>query len=488
MPAKNDHGNAPPAPRGDHRPVAVADIDRLRRTIAGQVLTAADADFEGVATAVWNRLGPVARRPDLIVQVADEQDVVAAVRFARTHGLKAAVRGGGHNWAIPSLRNGGLLIDLTRLNQVLAIDPAARRAVVQPIVSNREIQARLKAHNLAYPSGHCPTVKLSGYLLSGGMAWNQGVWGPGVSSVEAIELVTAQGELITADASRNTDYFWAARGAGPGFFGVATRYHLRLHALPRAIACSTYCFPVGEAVALAGWLEALAPQLPPTVELSLFLITAPPELAGQCGPDDADKVAMVTATVFAETREEAAAALAPLEDCPVSHRCLARTVAVPSDFEKLFDASGALWPDGQRCHVEAMFSNAPLADIVGAVQGHFLRSPSPTSLIMFALATGQAVAPPPADAAFSMSARYYGGPWTMWSDPADDEANTEWHGQCLKRLRLFVAGHYVSESDTVAYPQHVLEAYAESAWARLEALRQTCDPDGVFFGYFDGLR
>ena len=76
---------------------------------------------------------------------------------------------------------------------------------------------------LAYPSGHCPQVKLSGYLLGGGMSWNQGVWGYGNESVEAVELVTAEGKLITANERDNADYFWAARGAGYGFFGVVTR-------------------------------------------------------------------------------------------------------------------------------------------------------------------------------------------------------------------------------------------------------------------------
>jgi FAD/FMN-containing dehydrogenase len=116
----------------------------------------------------------------------------------------------------------------------------ARKAVVQPIISNRDIQKVLNAKGLAYPSGHCPQVKLSGYLLGGGMAWNQGVWGSGTESIEAIELVTAEGRLITASKDEHAEYFWAARGSGYGFFGVVTRYHLKLHPLPKAIHGSTY--------------------------------------------------------------------------------------------------------------------------------------------------------------------------------------------------------------------------------------------------------
>ncbi len=148
----------------------------------GEVLTPANGNFYNVAYGgLWNKLHPE-RVPQIIACAMDEQDVVAAVKFARANKLKVSIRGGGHNWCAPSLRNSGLLIDLTNLNKVISIDPVARKAVVQPIISNREIQAHLKPHNLAYPSGHCPPVKLSGYLLSGGMAWNQGVWGTGMGS------------------------------------------------------------------------------------------------------------------------------------------------------------------------------------------------------------------------------------------------------------------------------------------------------------------
>ncbi len=157
-----------------------------------------------------------------------------------------------------------MLIDLTNLNKVISIDTAARKAVLQPIVSNREIQAALNPHGMSFPSGHCPPVKISGYLLGGGMSWNHGVWGPGLGSVEAIEIVNAKGERITASATESHDYFWAARGGGPGFFGVAIRYHLKLYPLPQAITGSAYYYPYEHVVELARWLDRLAGELPPT--------------------------------------------------------------------------------------------------------------------------------------------------------------------------------------------------------------------------------
>jgi FAD/FMN-containing dehydrogenase len=458
----------------------------LQKSIKGQVLTASDPDFEKVALDVWNKYEAMKRRPQLIVRVANEQDVVEAVKFARANKLKVTVRGGGHNWCNPSLRNGGIMIDLTNLNQVISIDPKAHKAVVQPIISNREIQRHLNSENLSYPSGHCPPVKLSGYLLCGGMSWNQGVWGTGIGSVEAVELVTPNGDLITADKDQNTDYYWAALGAGPGFFGVATRYHLKLYDLPKAIACSSYFYPIGEVATVARWLESIAGKLPANIELSLFMLSAPPELAKKCKAD-AGKVCMVAATIFADSMEEAKSSLKPLDDCPIIEKCLSKTVAKPYDFEALFDASGALWPAGHRNQVEAIFSNSKLADVSNAVWDHFLKTPSPTTLIMFAIFTGPNIPAPLPDAAFSMSAHYYGGPWTQWTKAEDDEANTQWHRKCLELLKPFVAGYYIGESDTVTYPHIVQESYTEGKWKRLQELRKKYDPDGVFFDYSDGL-
>ena len=462
------------------------DIAAFQRACQGVVATAGDENFdELIHGSLWNRRLPD-RAPQVVVRVEDERDVGAAIRFARANGLKVVVRGGGHNWCQPTLRDGGLLIDLARLNRVLSVDPEARRAVVQPIVSNRDAQKILNAHGLAFPSGHCPQVKLSGYLLGGGMSWNQGVWGHGSDSVEAIEVVTADGELITASRDENADYFWAARGAGSGFFGVVTRYHLRLHPLPAAMHACHFYYPLDEAEQVAAWLGELAPRLAPSVELSLFLLEAPPELRDRAAAQGG-KVCLVTATSFAESEAQALAELQPLGEGPLFGKHLARSPAAPVTFEELFDASGALWPEGLRNRVQAIFSNDRGGAVVGTVSGHFRTAPSPISLLLFVFFTGPNVPAALPDSAFSMSARIYGGPWTMWKETADDEANAGWHREIVDRLAPFVAGFYIGESDTVAEAATARGAFSPGNWDRLAHLRAQYDPDGIFFAYSDGL-
>lgn len=435
-----------------------------------------DPGFEGAARAhIWNGVQPD-RLPDVVAQVADVDDVIAAVNHARENGLKVTVRGGGHNWACTSMRAGGLLIDLAALNRVVSIDAENRKAVLEPVISNRQAQAFLRPYGRAFPSGHCPTVKLSGYLLSGGMSWNHGVWGPGCGSVEAIEMVTADGRLVTASATENPDLFWAARGAGSGQFAIAVRYHLRLYPLPK-IACTAYSFPLSDAVEVAKWLGPLADELPPNVELSLWML---PE--GESGMK-----CQVTATTFAESYEEAAEAVQPLESCPLMERCTERIFSRPSTFEAIFDLSGALWPEGLRSRVDAMFSDKPLADLCSATWEHFAKAPSRQAVYMYAVYTGGHAPATPADASFSMTGRLYGGPWTSWEHAADDTANTAWHEELVRLMAPYVHGHYISESSTVDHPEYLETALAPGVLGRIEEVRKVYDPSGLFFGFHEGL-
>jgi FAD/FMN-containing dehydrogenase len=366
----------------------------------------------------------------------------------------------------------------------VSIDAEARTAVTQPIVSNRDLQAALNAQGLAYPTGHCPQVKMSGYLLGGGMSWNQGVWGEGLGSVQAIDLVTPEGELITASQEENCDYFWAARGAGSGLFAVAVRYRLKLYPLPRAIWASSYHFPLDQLDSAADWLSWKAPDISNIVELTVFMVHAPPELAERCKTANG-KVGLVTATAFADSEAEARAALEPLDACPVE--ALDKSGPEETDFPALFDLSGSMWPEDQRAQVDAMFHDSSAGELVRATGEHFRNSPSATTLVLFSIYTGSNVPAPLPDAAFSMSARIYGGPWTMWTEPSQDASNMEWHAGCVDRLKPLRVGHYIGESDTVAHSDYARNSFSEANWQRLEELRQRFDPDGVFFSYSDGL-
>lgn len=459
-------------------------IENLKRACKGAVIAASDAGFlEAIHGNLWNKLVPD-RAPEAVVQAADEDDVVAAVRFARANGSKVAVRGGGHNWCQPSLRRGGIMIDLRHFDKVISIDAENRRAVIQPIVSNRDIQRALNPLGLAFPTGHCPEVKASGYFLGGGMAWNPTVWGFGAESLEAIELVTADGELIEASETENPDYFWAARGAGYGFFGIITKYHLRLQALPKAMHGSTAFYRLEDAPVIGTWLGEMAPAISPSVELSQYIVQAPPELK-PLAADQNGWLCMVTGTAFEDTPDAAREALRPLERPPVPS--LSRSFATPLDFEQLFDASGALWPEGLRSRVEATYSDHSPGEMMQAVLQLLPKAPSATTVFLFTIFCGPDVPAPQKDMARSMSAKVYGGPWSMWRDAADDQVNADWHQAMVTTLRPYNTGYYIGEANTVERPSSAVQAFAPEKWRKLGELRDRYDPDRVFFDYFEGL-
>lgn len=461
-------------------------LKTLQKRISGKVVSQGDLDFSEVRESmVWNNIKPD-RSPDVIVTVKNDNDVIEAVNFARENGLKVVVHGGGHTWCGLAVRNGGMVIDLSELNEV-KIDKGLRKAIIQPVISNRELAQKLGEYDLAFPVGHCPTVKASGYLLNGGMSWNMGQWGPACLSVEAIEFVTAEGKKVIANDKENADLFWAARGCGPGMFAVATRFHLKCYPLPKAIMTSNYYCSLDGLREVLQEVIALGWNMPDFVELSIFLITAPPELTDQCKNQNR-KLCMITAVAFSRNNEEGAAALGILEQGKFAQNCLSKSINVLTNFEGLAKASGGTWPENHRNLCENQCSKANPVDILMSLCDKIVEAPSSKSVIVFCQSTGkQNLLQPHADIALSMDAQSYGGIWTIWEKPEDDIANRKWHNECTDILKKFTNQHYIGETDIVQDNARVQKSYSPDKWKRLEQIRAKYDPNGLFFGYLGGL-
>lgn len=462
------------------------DVEALQSRIEGKVTVATDAGYEDLRRSlIWNQLRPM-RYPQVVVQVASEQDVVEAVRFARRQNMNIAVRGGGHSWVGFPLCNGSLLIDLGRLKRI-SIDHQTRTAVVQPAVTGQALNQQLAPHGLAFPVGHCQSVPLSGYLLNGGLGWNWNAWGPACFSVEAANVVLADGSLVVANQEQHADLLWAIRGGGPGFFGVVTQYLLKLYPMPRAITTSTYFYPLERMEEVGAWAAGIAGQLPREVELAIFCAQAPPAFAERCRSSNGF-ICILSATGFLDTPDEAVGTLSLLETCPVISECLRKDVNQPATMEALLDMGGRFWPELHRCLADTVWSNSPPELQLAAVRNAFLQAPSPKSLALCAFSTGvggrAAVRP---DAAFSMTAKTLLLCYAIWEQQEDDEVNADWHRATLASLDPFAVGHYVGESDIVAEPRRAERSFASANWQRLQVLRRTYDPDGLFRSGFTTL-
>ena len=442
-------------------------VESLRANLQGTVTAKGEPQYEALRRElVWNRLVPEAH-PELIVRVRSEADVVEAIGEARAQGLGVAVRGGGHNWCGTPLRDGTLLIDLSGLDG-LTIDMEGRSATVQPGVSGRAFSRALAAQGLAFPIGHCGSVPMSGYLLSGGLGWNMGVWGPACANLRAVELVMADGARVTATETSHADLVWAARGAGACFFAVATRFHLDVHPLPAGIHTSTYVYPLACTDAVAQWAAQLVPTLERCVELTIFLF-APPG-ATEC-------FCVLTAAAFAESPAAAERALQPLAGCPVADRCLQAAALLPTPFDTLVDNVDAMFPDRHRYLADALWLNASAAEVLPLMRERIVQAPSAKSAILCGLVSPPAGLP---DMAFSLSARTFLACYAIWDDPHTDAANRAWHRDTVALVEGRAAGRYIGECDIAGARTRAERSFSEASWRRLGELRRRYDPEARF--------
>src|SRR5215467_9995300 len=196
----------------------------LRKQMKGNVLLPGDTGYDE-ARRIWNAM--IDRRPAVIVQCADPDDVAPAIRFARDNGLEISVRGGGHNIAGYAVCDGGLMIDFSQMRAV-TVDLTTPRAFVEPGATLRDFDQAVQAHGLATPVGINSTTGIAGLTLGGGFGWLTRRYGLTIDNLISADLVGANGKMLHASANENADLFWAIRGGG-GNFGVVTQFELTLH-------------------------------------------------------------------------------------------------------------------------------------------------------------------------------------------------------------------------------------------------------------------
>jgi FAD/FMN-containing dehydrogenase len=435
-------------------------------TFTGAFLTRGSEGYEQARlAAVWNERKPD-RHPDAILIAADDRDVCEAVRYAAAREMKISVRSGGHSWIGNGVRDGGLLIDLSALDDVV-IDREQRKAAVRPAVRGTDFNALLAAEGLVFPSGHCPSVGVGGFLLGGGYGWNSRRLGPACFSVEAVDVVLADGRLVHADDKSHPDLMWAVRGAGPGFFGIVTCFHLKVYPLYEQILRSAYVFPRELRDEVLAWSYETVPEISTSLEMSAK-VGFTPGVDGQ--------TTTLTAVAFCGPGE-GAELLRPLEQAPFIDRALRRIERVPSSLDDLYALSDGLTPRGNRYAVDGVWTDAPADRVLDAGRDVLDSLPTRKSFLLWMLWGGQ---PTRADACWSTQSRLYFSPNAVWTDPADDLRCERWAHETLRDLAPVARGTQFADANPADRPDHGLEA--EQA-ARLEQLRARYDPQRLFRSY-----
>jgi FAD/FMN-containing dehydrogenase len=287
-------------PLTDTRPIA-----ELRPRLRGPVLSPGDPGFDD-ATSVWN--GLIEKTPALVVRPTGTADVVAAVAFAREHGLAVAVRGGGHNIAGTALAEGGLTLDMSALRGVV-VDPETRIATVQPGCLLGDVDRETQLYGLATPLGFISEVGVAGLTLGGGLGYLTRRFGWTVDNLLEVEIVTADGAVRRASHERHADLFWAVRGAGANV-GVVTSFTLRLHAVGPAIYGGLIAWPFERAAEIQAAYRAFTAQAPRELAVWLNLLRAP---AAPFVPQEwHDELVCVMAVCFSGDLDRVGEAMAPI--------------------------------------------------------------------------------------------------------------------------------------------------------------------------------
>jgi FAD/FMN-containing dehydrogenase len=246
-------------------------IEALAGRLRGRVLDASDAAYEEART-IWNAM--VDRRPALIVQCAGAADVINAVRFASDNKLLVSVRGGGHNIAGNAVCDGGLMIDLSPMKSV-RVDIAAKRAWVEPGATLADVDKETQSFGLAVPTGINSTTGIAGLTLGGGYGWITRKFGLTIDNLVSADVVTANGELVRASPTQNSDLFWALRGGG-GNFGIVTAFEFQLHELGPQVLSGLVVHPIADARAVLEQYRQALETAPDELTCWVVMRQAPP--------------------------------------------------------------------------------------------------------------------------------------------------------------------------------------------------------------------
>ena len=457
-----------PMPRAISASACDAAVEAARRACRGEVLAPGDDGFDA-ARRVYN--GAVDRRPALIVRCAGAADVAAAIRLARAHDLPLAVRGGGHSAAGFGVCEGGLVADLSAMKGV-RVDPGRRTVQAQAGLTWGELDHETQAFGLATTGGRISSVGIAGLTLGGGYGWLMRRHGLAIDNLLAVDLVTADGDLLTASATENPDLFWGVRGGG-GNFGAVTALTFRLHPAGPLVTGGMAFYPVERArELLAAYLDFMAAAPAELTALFNFLLLppapfVPPHLVG--APVVAIPVCHVGPPAAAERDLAPLRALRPLID---------RIKPMPyTRLQRMFDAAGEF---GHLTHGRSGHLCRLGGDAVETLVAHATRITSPYSIVMLSPLGGAIARVGEEETAFGFRGTAFDlAIQAVWSDRRHSPRHIRWVEEAWAAMRPFARGVYVNELGDEG-EERVREAYSPPAYRRLAALKRRYDPENLF--------
>ncbi len=441
------------------KPLEEAVIQELAANLRGELIRSEDDGYDR-ARAVFN--GMVNKRPAMIVRCAGTSDVIQGVNFARTNNLLLSVKGGGHSVAGKAVCDGGVMLDLSHMKGI-KVDPMRRTAEAQPGLTLGEFDHETQAFELATTLGVVSLTGIAGLTLGGGLGWLNGKHGLACDNLLSADVVSANGQLLTANAEENEDLFWGIRG-GSGNFGIVTSFKYQLHPVG-AVLGGGVLFPEAKAREALRFCHEFASTCPDELSTSTSLGRTPDGsvVVGiavcYCGPLEKGEQVLRPVRTFGP----------PLEDNtqPMSYRTL----------QSAFDTR---FPSGQQHYWKTSFIKHLSDEAIEVMIRFVAETPSPASGVSLQQMHGAASRVPLAETAFPHRDEHYDFMiLSQWSDPADSARNIQWTRGFFEAMQPFLErGVYVNDLGEEG-EDRVKEAYG-SNYERLAALKNKYDPTNFF--------
>jgi FAD/FMN-containing dehydrogenase len=438
-------------------------IGTLRGAIRGRVITPGDGDYD-TTRAIF--LGGFDRRPAIIARPVDAGDVASVIAYARQSGLPFSVRSGGHSGALHSTNDGGIVLDVRDM-RAIEIDASGRTAWAESGLSAVEYSKAVAAHGLATGFGDTGSVGIGGITLAGGIGYLVRKYGMTIDSVQAAEIVTANGDRLTVDARSHPDLFWAIRGGG-GNFGVVTRFKYTLHPVSQVVG-GMMMLPATPDV-IAGLVQASA-AAPEDLSAIVNVMTAPP--MPFVPAEHHGKLVVMLLLCCVGDAESGVRAVAPFRALGTPIVDMIRPIAYPEMFP----------PDDPSFHPTAV-GRTMFADAIGRREAETIldflgRSDAPMRVAQIRVLGGAMARVPPDATAFAHRDRpILVNVAAFYTGPDDRPAREQWTNAFAAGLRHGSGGYvaFMNDDDDA----HVRSAYPPATWKRLAAVKSRYDPDNLF--------
>ena len=437
---------------------------QLASDFKGRVISPGDPDYDQARTVF---VGGIDRRPAAIVRVADADDVARGIVLARENGLELAVRSGGHSGAGHGVSDGGLVLDLADM-RALDIDVEGRTAWAETGLTAGEYTAAAGAHGLATGFGDAGSVGIGGITLGGGVGFLVRKHGLTIDNLLAADVVTADGELVRADAETHPDLFWAIRGGG-GNFGVATRFKFRLHEVGTIVGGPLFLPATPDVI--TGFMAA-AQAAPEELSAIVNVMPAPP--LPFLPAEHHGRLVLMALMAYAGPADDGERALVPFRElaAPIVD------MVGPMPYSEIYP------PEEESYHPIAAIRTMFLNDIdrraaETIVEG--LEAGTAPMRVTQLRVLGGAMARVPADAtAFAhRSSPIMANVVAVYERPDERPVHEDWIAGLAAELRQDDDGAYVGflvdEGE-----ERVRAAYPGGTWERLTSIKARYDPDNVF--------